>query len=136
MKRRTIITLGCAIVLFLVTMIVTWRMLTAVPVVSRPIVIEQAYAVSDGGSLGLEMRDANGLRLMVGLKGSLDRAPKDFPLFIVRWYGAVPLWRQLTRGSNDENEVVKLLRSAAADMPEKAKFIRSFMSILEERNGK
>jgi hypothetical protein len=96
---------------------------------------DMAYTASDGGSVGIEMRDANGLKLTVGLKGSLGRVPEDFPLFVVRWYGAVPLWRQLTRGSNDEHEVVKLLRSAAADVPEKAAFILSFASTLEKRNG-
>ena len=92
-----------------------WWFGTQVPELEGAIRIRNAYALADGGTVGLELLDDRNTSVRVTLRGSLSTPSEGFPCAIVRTHWQVPITRTLSRASDDEAKISALLQRAARD---------------------
>lgn len=86
-----------------------------VPSLSEPLSVVEGYAMADGGSLVVVLEGASGLKLLVGLRGSLDTPQNSFPLYFQRSYPTNPIPVVVQMGSKKEKRLVELLRMATSE---------------------
>jgi hypothetical protein len=80
-----------------------------IPELKQPITLTDAQWVADGGTTWLMLKDADGKQFMLGVSGSLDRPPAEFPVFVQRWYPWVPVPVMLPMRGDDEQTLLKAL---------------------------
>jgi hypothetical protein len=83
-------------------LLLIWRTGHYAPKLEAPVVAEEAAAAADGGSVQVVLAGANGKRILVGVRGSLDVPPNRFPVFLVRWYPIQPFPIYLPVGGEEE----------------------------------
>lgn len=135
MNRRqifSVVTLTAAILA-----VVAWWHAGRVPELASPLVVVKTSALADGGSLHVELADAQGTRFAFGVTGSLLVPREQFPVYVLRWAPA-PLFRNIERGSSEERQLALLARRAAADNLGNltyAMFLLQVAEALEARKG-
>jgi hypothetical protein len=81
---------------------VAWRAAHSVPDLKLPVVVQEAFALADGGSVQIVVAGSDGRQVVVGVRGSLDAPPKNFPVFIQRWYPTLKFPVYLEVGGEQE----------------------------------
>ena len=114
-----------------------WWFGTQVPELEGAVRIQNAYALADGGTVGLELVDDRNTSVRVTLRGSFPAPPEGLPCAIVRVHWHVPFGRTLSRASDDEAKISALLNRAMRDTPasESAK-ARLAQQIVAELRGR
>ena len=116
---------------------IVWWLAGRVPELTSPLAVAKASALSDGGSLHVELVDAQGARFAFGVTGSLQVPREQFPVYVLRWAPA-PLIRHVERGSTQERQLAVLARRAVADNLGNlgyAMFLLQMAEVLEARRG-
>lgn len=80
-----------------------------IPDLRPPIALEDAGWLADGGTMWLMLKDADGEQFLLGVNGSMDRSPSEFPVVVRRWYPWVPLAVTLPMRSYDERDLLNAL---------------------------
>lgn len=88
-----------------------------------PVVVEDAWAFRDGGTVGVRLKDRDGIVLDVCLDGRMRpqrEARKPYHLFVGGRHPTDPRARQLPVGGADEKTILSLLGQAviSPDSPE------------------
>lgn len=135
MNRRLL--LSTAALSFAIVASVVWWQAGRVPELASPLTVTKTSALSDGGSLHVELMDARGARFAFGVTGALKIPREQFPVYVLRWAPA-PLVRHIERGSKEEQQLAVLARRAAADNISNlgyAMFLLQVAEVLEARPG-
>ena len=82
---------ACAAVVACAVLAATCALAGRVPDMSSPIRVTDARFLADGGSAWLELTDATGKKIAIGVQGSLERNASDFPVHLQRWYPIFPV---------------------------------------------
>jgi hypothetical protein len=98
-----------------------WRLAHSAPDFLAPVRAQEVVALADGGSIEVVLQDATGARILVGVRGSLNVPPERFPLFLQRWYPAIPLQLHLSIGGKEEFCLVAKLVAWSAATSENAR---------------
>ena len=81
----------------------------SIPELKPPIALEDGAWLADGGTMWLMLKDADGKRFLLGVNGSLDTSPSEFPVVVQRWYPWVPLPVTLSLCGDDEKALLDAL---------------------------
>ena len=80
-----------------------------IPELKPPIALEDGGWLADGGTMWLMLKDADGKQFLLGVNGSMDRNPSEFPVVVQRWYPWVPLPVTLPLRGHDERALLDAL---------------------------
>ena len=108
------------------------------PALVSPVAIDEIALFSDGGSVRIVLKDKNGKRFLVGLKGSLTVPRSEFPVYVERWYPWIPVPVTLSPRSAEERALLETLTQWHKDMPadsDEVAVLASVQTILIQRNG-
>ncbi len=83
------------------------------PTLAFPLNSINAFALSDGGSLTIELEDAEGNQFYFGIKGNLDTPREMYPSFYMRTFLGVPLMVTPEIGSTEEYKLASFAKSLA-----------------------
>jgi len=83
------------------------------PSLALPLKSVNAFALTDGGSLTVELEDAERNQLYFGIKGDLDTPREKFPSFYMRTFLGIPLMVTPDIGSLEEHELANFAKSLA-----------------------
>ena len=83
----------------------------SIPKLKPPVIIGEAWAMSDGGSLIASFVDSNGKKFHFGLIGDLQTDPDKFPLFYIRSPNLLPYSYSPALMSDEEKEFVLFLET-------------------------
>ena len=84
------------------------------PNLALPLKSVNAFALTDGGSLTVELEDAEGNQFYFGIKGNLDTPREMFPSFYARSLFGIPLMVTPDIGSLEEHELADFAKNLAA----------------------
>lgn len=111
---RRIISFASAMIVFSLVGI-GYAMGGRTPEMRSPIRITDAYALLDGGSIWIELTDAQGKRFAIEVSGSLHQRPEDFPVHIQRWWPVLPVPVRVSPGSDNGRALLEVVERAGRD---------------------
>jgi len=83
------------------------------PSLTFPLKSINAFAFTDGGSLTIELEDAEGSQFYFGIKGDLNTPREKFPSFYMRTFLGIPLMVTPNIGSLEERELANFAKNLA-----------------------
>jgi len=83
------------------------------PSLAFPLKSINAFALTDGGSLTIELEDAEGNQFYFGIKGDLDTPREKFPSFYMRTFLGIPLMVTPDIGSPEKLELANFAKNLA-----------------------
>ncbi|NMT65139.1 hypothetical protein [Marinobacter orientalis] len=107
--------------------------ITSVPDLAEPVSVEATRFIEQDNSLLVTLRDSEGDRFTVGLRGDIENEPEETALFFIRNPDLVPYvyWPGLR--SNDEKRVLELLEDVVESRKQDAAVFRIY-KVLKNRN--
>lgn len=107
--------------------------ITSVPGLAEPVSVEETRFIEQDNSLLVTLRDSEGDRFTVGLRGDMADKPEETALFFIRNPDLVPYvyWPGLR--SNDEKRVLELLEDVVENPGEDGAAYRIY-TVLKDRN--
>jgi hypothetical protein len=109
-----------------------------VPELTAPIKLGEVYALADGGSLHLVVKDKQGREFLLGVRGSLEVPRSEFPVYVQRWYPWVSFPITLSPRSTDERALLNALNGwvqGADPASQETLALGQVQAILKERNA-
>ncbi|WP_404363221.1 hypothetical protein [Marinobacter sp.] len=107
--------------------------ITSVPNLAEPVSVEETRFIERDNSLLVTLRDSEGDRFTVGLRGDIDRHPEETALFFIRNPELVPYVYWPGFRSNDEKRVLELLEDMLENNTEAGAVSRIY-TVLKNRN--
>jgi len=83
------------------------------PNLALPLSSINTFALSDGGSLTIELEDAEGNKFYFGIKGDLETPREMFPSFYMRTFLDIPLMVTPDIGSREEYKLAIFAKNLA-----------------------
>lgn len=107
--------------------------ITSVPDLAEPIAVEETRRIERDNSLLVTLRDSEGRRFTVGLRGDMAEQPEETALFFISNPDLVPYvyWPGLR--SNDEKRVLELLEDSVEN-PAQGGAVFQIYTVLKNRN--
>ena len=107
--------LACAAAVACLLLGTTYFVAGRVPELRSPIRVTDASFLADNGSAWISLTDATGRQIAFGVRGSLDRDPVDFPVYLQRWYPTAPMPVPVDRSSSAGHALLEAIERAGRD---------------------